>query len=289
MRQRPDHLNLLGRETGKAPDGTIGQAANDADNHEEFQCIWDHAACPLQHVYRLPAEKPNVPPLRIQPKQAKAAGNVHNRLRMSKKNHVQDLEAALAATKDRAIVLVGLMGAGKTSIGRRLADRMGLAFVDADHEIEQAAGKSIPDIFADHGEAHFRDGERKVIARLLDRGGQVLATGGGAFINEETRAAIKAHGISVWLKADLPLLLKRVAKRGGRPLLENRDPAEVLQNLINIRYPIYAEADITVESADVQHNAMVNEVIRALARWNHKDGPQEDPKEDSKEEVNSNG
>ena len=177
------------------------------------------------------------------------------------------LEAALQNTGNQAIVLVGLMGAGKTSIGRRLADKMGLTFVDADTEIEKAAGKSIPDIFAEHGEAHFRDGERRVIARLLDNGKQVLATGGGAFMNEETRKAIKAQAVSVWLKADLDVLLKRVAKRGGRPLLENRDPAEVLQNLITLRYPVYAEADITVESLDVQHGQMVSEVLRALAEY----------------------
>ncbi len=177
------------------------------------------------------------------------------------------LEAALQNTGNQAIVLVGLMGAGKTSIGRRLADKMGLTFVDADTEIEKAAGKSIPDIFAEHGEAHFRDGERRVIARLLDNGKQVLATGGGAFMNEETRKAIKAQAVSVWLKADLDVLLKRVAKRGGRPLLENRDPAEVLQNLITLRYPVYAEADITVESLDVQHGQMVSEVLGALAEY----------------------
>ncbi len=177
------------------------------------------------------------------------------------------LEAALENTGNRTIVLVGLMGAGKTSIGRRLADKMGLTFVDADTEIEKAAGKSIPDIFAEHGEAHFRDGERRVIARLLDNGKQVLATGGGAFMNEETRKAIKAQAVSVWLKADLDVLLKRVAKRGGRPLLENRDPAEVLQNLITLRYPVYAEADITVESLDVQHGQMVSEVLGALAEY----------------------
>jgi shikimate kinase len=177
------------------------------------------------------------------------------------------LEAAIETTGNRAIVLVGLMGAGKTSIGRRLADKMGLDFVDADTEIEKAAGKSIPDIFADHGEAHFRDGERRVIARLLDNGRQVLATGGGAFMNEDTRKAIKAQALSVWLKADLDVLLKRVAKRGGRPLLEGRDPAEVLQHLITQRYPVYAEADITVESLDVQHGQMVSEVLKALAEY----------------------
>jgi shikimate kinase len=186
---------------------------------------------------------------------------------MDTNNSSHQLEAALSNIGNRAIVLVGLMGAGKTSIGRRLAEKMGLDFVDADTEIEKAAGKSIPDIFADHGEAHFRDGERRVIARLLDNGKQVLATGGGAFMNEETRKAIKAHGLSVWLKADLDVLLKRVAKRGGRPLLENRDPAEVLQNLITLRYPVYEEADITVESLDVQHGQMVNEVLKALADY----------------------
>ncbi len=186
---------------------------------------------------------------------------------MDKINPNRLLDAAIENTGNRSIVLVGLMGAGKTSIGRRLADKMGLPFVDADTEIEKAAGKSIPDIFADHGEAHFRDGERRVIARLLDNGKQVLATGGGAFMNMETRQAIKAHALSIWLKADLEVLLKRVAKRGGRPLLENRDPAEVLQNLIDQRYPVYAEADITVESLDVQHTQMVHEVLKALAEY----------------------
>jgi shikimate kinase len=186
---------------------------------------------------------------------------------MNKKSTPHDLEAALNNTGNRTIVLVGLMGAGKTSIGRRLAEKLGIPFVDADHEIERAAGKSIPDIFAEHGEGHFRDGERRVIARLLDEGQQVLATGGGAFMNADTQAAIKAKGISVWLRAELAVLLKRVAKRGGRPLLENSDPAEVLQNLINIRYPVYATADITVDSLDVQHSQMVNEVVRALAEW----------------------
>lgn len=190
---------------------------------------------------------------------------------MTQPNPSRLLETALAHAGNRAIVLVGLMGAGKTSIGRRLADRMGLPFVDADTEIERAAGKSIPDIFADHGEAHFRDGERRVIGRLLENGPQILATGGGAFMQSETRAAIKAKAISIWLRAELDVLVKRVAKRGGRPLLENRDPAEVLQNLINTRYPTYAEADIIVESLDVQHAHMVNAVLEALANWNPKD------------------
>jgi shikimate kinase len=183
------------------------------------------------------------------------------------KNSPNLLDQAIANTGNRAIVLVGLMGAGKTSIGRRLAEKMGLPFVDADQEIEKAAGKSIPDIFADHGEAHFRDGERRVIARLLENGRQVLATGGGAFMNPETRAAIKASAVSVWLRADLDVLLKRVSKRGGRPLLENKDPAEVLKNLINARYPVYAGADIIVESLDVQHAQMVNAVLQGLADW----------------------
>jgi shikimate kinase len=189
---------------------------------------------------------------------------------MTQLNPSRLLETALAHAGNRAIVLVGLMGAGKTSIGRRLADRMGLPFVDADTEIERAAGKSIPDIFADHGEAHFRDGERRVIGRLLENGPQILATGGGAFMQIETRAAIKEKAISIWLRAELDVLVKRVAKRGGRPLLENRDPAEVLQNLIDTRYPIYAEADIIVESLDVQHAHMVNAVLEALANWNPK-------------------
>jgi shikimate kinase len=191
---------------------------------------------------------------------------------MDKSTSNRLLDAAIKNTADRSIVLVGLMGAGKTSIGRRLADKMGLSFVDADAEIERAAGKSIPDIFTDHGEAHFRDGERRVIARLLENGQQVLATGGGAFMNTDTRQSIKAHAVSVWLRADLDVLLKRVAKRGGRPLLENRDPAEVLQKLMDARYPVYAEADITVESIDVQHTQMVLEVLKALADYR----PQED-------------
>jgi shikimate kinase len=185
---------------------------------------------------------------------------------MAKRSTNKDLDAARRYVAQRPIVLVGLMGAGKTSIGRRLADKMGLGFVDADHEIEAAAGQSIPDIFAQHGEAYFREGERRVIARLMENGAQVLATGGGAFMNEETRAKIKAEAVSVWLKAELSLLMKRVAKRNDRPLLKADDPEAVMRQLMEARYPIYAQADVTVESRDVQHQQMVGDVIRALAR-----------------------
>jgi shikimate kinase len=164
----------------------------------------------------------------------------------------------------RSIVMVGLMGCGKSSIGRRLAAALGLPFVDADDEIERAALKTIPEIFADHGEAYFREGERKVIKRLLSSGPQVLATGGGAFMNAETRAAIKAAGISVWLRADLDVLMRRVAKRDNRPLLKADDPAGVMKRLMDERYPVYAEADITIESRDTTHELIVGEIIAAL-------------------------
>jgi shikimate kinase len=166
-----------------------------------------------------------------------------------------------------AIVLVGLMGAGKTTVGRRLAEKLGLAFIDADHEIELAAGQSVEEIFAQHGEAYFRDGERKVIARLLENGAQVLATGGGAYMNPDTRAAIRRHGICIWLRADFELLMSRVRRRSNRPLLQNDDPEAVMRKLISERYPVYAEADITVDSRDVAHTAIVNGIIKTLARW----------------------
>lgn len=174
-----------------------------------------------------------------------------------------DLRSALGA---RAIVLVGLMGCGKSSIGKRLAAKLNLPFVDADEEIERAAAKSINEIFADHGEAHFRDGERRVIGRLLANGAQILATGGGAFINPETRAKIREAGISVWLRAELPVLMRRVLKRDTRPLLRGADPEAVMRELIEKRYPIYAEADITVESREVHHEVIVSEIIDALLR-----------------------
>jgi shikimate kinase len=159
------------------------------------------------------------------------------------------------------------MGAGKTTVGRRLAEKLGLAFVDADHEIELAAGQTIAEIFAQHGETYFRDGERKVIARLLENGAQVLATGGGAYMNADTRATIRRHGIAIWLRADFDLLMRRVRRRSNRPLLQNADPEAVMRKLIEDRYPIYAEADLTVDSRDVAHTSIVNSIIRTLARW----------------------
>jgi shikimate kinase len=170
------------------------------------------------------------------------------------------------ALGQRSIALIGLMGAGKTAVGRRLANRLDLAFTDVDDEIELAAGASISEIFAVHGEAYFRQGERKVIARLLEGGPQVLATGGGAYMNAETRANIKKHGISIWLKAELPVLLHRVRRRDHRPLLATGDPETVMRALMQERYPVYAEADITVESRDVPHEMIVNEVVEALSR-----------------------
>ena len=163
----------------------------------------------------------------------------------------------------RSIVLVGMPGSGKSAVGRRLATRLDIAFVDADEEIESAAGKPIMDIFKDHGEAYFREGERKVIARLLGSGPQVLATGGGALLAAETRDNISRSGISIWLKAELPVLMRRVLKRNTRPLLE-KDPEGVMRQLMEARYPIYATADITVESRDLPHETVVGEIIDAL-------------------------
>lgn len=166
---------------------------------------------------------------------------------------------------DRPVVLVGLMGAGKSSIGRRLAARLGVKFVDADGEIEAAAGCSIPEIFERHGEAAFRDGERRVISRLLDGGPQVLATGGGAFMDAETRARIAECAVSVWLRADLDVLVERCSRKRNRPLLEGGDPRAILSALIEERYPTYAEADIVVESVNGPHEEVVGRIVAALA------------------------
>lgn len=172
----------------------------------------------------------------------------------------------LAVLGPRSIVLVGMMGAGKSSVGRRLANRLSLPFVDADNEIEAAAGMSIPDIFATHGEASFRSGEQRVIARLLQGGPQVLATGGGAFMNAETRQAIAAHGISIWLKADFDVLMRRIRRRTDRPMLHTDDPAATLKKLIEQRYPVYGLADLTIESREVPHSTVVDEIVAALNR-----------------------
>lgn len=169
-----------------------------------------------------------------------------------------------AALGRRTVVLVGMMGAGKSSVGRRLAARLAIPFIDADNEIEKAAGMTIAEIFSTHGEPYFRAGETRVIARLLESGPQVLATGGGAFMNPETRAAIRAKGISVWLRATLEVLNRRIKRRGDRPLLKNADPVETLRRLIDERYPIYAEADFTVESRDVPHETIVDEIVEGL-------------------------
>jgi shikimate kinase len=175
--------------------------------------------------------------------------------------------AVPAALGHRSIVLVGMMGAGKSSIGRKLAQTLDMAFLDADSEIEAAAGMSIPEIFASHGEPYFRAGEARVIARLLDGGPQVLATGGGAFMREETRQVIRTKGISVWLKADYEVLVRRIKRRSDRPMLKTDNPAETLRDLIAVRYPVYAEADITVLSRDVPHETIVAEILSALAAW----------------------
>jgi shikimate kinase len=165
----------------------------------------------------------------------------------------------------RTVVLVGLMGAGKTKIGRRLAVRLNLPFFDSDNEIEAAAGESIPEIFRNRGESVFRDGERRVIARLLTQPTHILATGGGAFMDPATRAAIARRGVSVWLRADLDVLLARVSRRSNRPLLQQDDPRDVLAGLIEQRYPVYAEADLVIDSGEGPAEQTVTRVIAALA------------------------
>jgi shikimate kinase len=175
----------------------------------------------------------------------------------------QDAEIT-AALGTRSVVLVGMMGAGKSTIGRRLAARLRLPFLDADIEIEAAAGMSIPDIFETHGERHFRDGEARVIARLLDGGPAVLATGGGAFMREETRNRIGSKAVSLWLKADADVIMRRVKRRADRPLLQTADPAATVGRLIEEREPVYQHADLTIWSRDVPHEKIVEECIDAL-------------------------
>jgi shikimate kinase len=174
--------------------------------------------------------------------------------------------ALVAALQSRSLVLVGMMGAGKSSIGRRLAARLEIPFVDADAEIERAAGMTISDIFAKHGESSFRSGEARVIARLLEAGPQVLATGGGAFMNTDTRVLIGQKGISIWLKADYDILMRRIRRRNDRPLLNTENPADTLKRLIEERYPVYGLADVTVHSRDVPHDTIVDEILAAVAQ-----------------------
>ena len=187
----------------------------------------------------------------------------------------------IAALGTRSVVLVGMMGAGKSTIGRRLAVRLRLPFLDADMEIEAAAGMSIPDIFEAHGEPHFRDGEARVIARLLDNGPCVLATGGGAFMREETRSRIRGNAVSVWLKADADIIMRRVKRRADRPLLQTADPAATVGRLIEERDPVYRHADITIWSRDVPHEKIVDECIEALHGWLCGDGAAPAPKQTS--------
>src|SRR6202035_1223065 len=175
----------------------------------------------------------------------------------------QEAEIA-AALRTRSVVLVGMMGAGKSTIGRRLSARLRLPFLDADIEIEAAAGMSIPDIFETRGEADFRDGEARVIARLLDGGPCVLATGGGAFMREETRNRIRDKAVSIWLKADVDIIMKRVKRRADRPLLQTEDPEATAGRLMREREPVYQRADLTIWSRDVPHEKIVDECIEAL-------------------------
>lgn len=175
--------------------------------------------------------------------------------------------ALVSALGGRSIVLIGLMGSGKSSTGRRLAQELGLPFVDTDAEIESAAGMPITEIFAQHGEECFRDGERRVMASILSEGPRVVATGGGAFMNAETRARIASSGISVWLKADLDVLWRRVRKRSHRPLLHGDNPEDILRRLMDQRYPVYAEANVTVVSREGPHDLAVMDVIEALERY----------------------
>jgi shikimate kinase len=178
-----------------------------------------------------------------------------------------DLTRLVRALGRRSIVLVGIMGCGKSTVGKRLAQRLGLEFLDADTEIERAANMSVSEIFAEHGEPYFRSGEERVIARLLREGPQVLATGGGAFMSEATRAEIAEHGLSIWLKVDFDTVMARVRRRSTRPLLQNPDPEGTMRKLMAAREPVYAKAALTVTSKDVPHEAVVDQIVVALADY----------------------
>jgi shikimate kinase len=175
--------------------------------------------------------------------------------------------AAIARRIDRPVVLVGLMGVGKSTVGRRLASLIGRDFVDADEEIEKAAHMSISEIFAEFGEAYFRDGERRVIARLIEEGRSVIATGGGAFVNDETRRLILAEAIAVWIDADIATLVERTSRRNTRPLLEQGDPKDILTQLHAERQPYYSQAPIHVRSEDGPHMSTANRILEAIDQW----------------------
>lgn len=181
--------------------------------------------------------------------------------------HAPFAEALRTRLGERSIALVGMPGSGKSSIGRRLAPRLGLPFVDADTEIEAAADMSIPEMFAKHGESYFRAGEARVIARLLDDGPAVIATGGGALLHAGTRALIRERAVSIWLKADVPVLLRRVRRKSDRPLLQGDDPEQKLKELLAQREPIYAQSDIVVTSREGPHDTVVESIIESLERW----------------------
>ena len=179
-------------------------------------------------------------------------------------SEADDIDVLKAKLGGASIVLVGLMGCGKSSIGKRLAAKLLLPFVDADDEIEKVAAKSISEIFADQGEAFFRDREHRVISRLLLSGPQVLATGGGAFMHPETRRDIEKSGISIWLRAELPVLMRRVLKRDSRPLLKSGNPEATMRRLMETRYPLYAQAGLIVDSREEPHDLIVSEIIERL-------------------------
>lgn len=188
-------------------------------------------------------------------------------MQQERKPQSSDKLAGLGNKIARPIVLIGLMGSGKSTIGRRLAQHLDLPFADADEEIEKAANRTINEIFEQFGEAHFRDGERRVLARLCEEKPMVIATGGGAFINEDTRKMIKNCAISVWLDCDIEVLAKRVSRKDTRPLLRGKNPVEVLTDLASVRNPIYAEADIRISSMNGPHSAAVKSITGALSAW----------------------
>ena len=183
------------------------------------------------------------------------------------RNNAIDAGRIEAAISDRTIALVGLMGAGKSTVGKRLADRLNRQFYDSDNEIEKAAGLSISDIFTLHGEAEFRRGERRVLERLLNEEPHVLATGGGAYLDPETRDLLREKAVTIWLNADLETLRRRVSRRGHRPLLKAENPKGVLSRLLTERTPIYEQADLVVRSEEGPHKATVESILRALDDW----------------------